>query len=199
MTKNPKPLEFNQVYYIMASALEEHSLFIEDLNYPYFLKSVKKYVEPIADVLAFCLLPNEIYMIVAINGKDSLIFLDELQNVPDRIKLYPSRQFSNLFNSYSQATGKRYARTGGLFKRPFYRKMILTAGQLQRCIMRIHRLPVDCGYETDWKNYKWNSAQTFQSDEFSGLKKCIDEDLVNSFSEFLILREKYKPSGVPVF
>jgi putative transposase len=96
-------------------------LFSDYANYEYFLRLYNKYISPVAYTYAWVLMPNHFHFLIKIK--------EPVYSSPDRVQkpvraVDPSKQFSNLFNSYAQAYNKRFARHGNLFERPFKRKLI---------------------------------------------------------------------------
>lgn len=82
-----------------------------------------------------------------------------------------SQQFSNMFNSYTQAINKHYGRTGKLFELPFRRKLISTHEQLINTIHYIHNNPVKHGITMNPENYCHSSLFT--------IKNGIDDPLLS--------------------
>lgn len=74
-----------------------------------------------------------------------------------------SQQFSNMFNSYTQAINKHYARTGKLFELPFRRKLISSHDQLINTIHYIHNNPVKHGITPNPENYRYSSLFTIKN------------------------------------
>ncbi len=103
MTK-PEPLQYNQYYHIYNRGNSGEVLFREERNYPYFLKLFAKYIEPVAETYAYCLLSNHYHLLVRIKS------FEECEKVCQSLKdwqtyshVYPSRAFSNLFSTYTKA------------------------------------------------------------------------------------------------
>src|SRR5690606_10519986 len=102
-------------------------LFREEENYRYFLQQYQRHIPPVADTLAWCLMPNHFHLLVKIKQLNELNFpgfknLESLDGLNKKI----SKQFSNLFNGYSKAINKRFNRRGSLFIKNFNRKEIST-------------------------------------------------------------------------
>ncbi len=51
-------LEFGKYYHIYNRGINSCNLFEEASNYEYFLRLYEKYILPIADTYAWCLMPN---------------------------------------------------------------------------------------------------------------------------------------------
>jgi hypothetical protein len=85
------------------------TLFREQRNYPYFLKLYAKYIEPVAETYAYCLLKNHFRFLVRIRVVETGP-VSETGPV-----LNPSRQFNNLFIAYAKVLNKAYQRTDSFF------------------------------------------------------------------------------------
>src|SRR5436190_1092421 len=129
------PLEFGEYYHIFNRGIDGEDIFREERNYTYFLKLYAKYVEPIADTFAYCLLGNHFHLLVRIKGEETCRVSETGQ------VLNPTQQFSNFFNSYAKSINKAYNRTGSLFQRPFGRIHIRTDRYFTRLIHYIHFNP----------------------------------------------------------
>ena len=63
---SPTPLEYDQTYHIYDRGNNRQDIFLEDRNYRYFLQLYARYVEPVADTYAYCLLRNHFHLLVRI-------------------------------------------------------------------------------------------------------------------------------------
>ena len=73
----------------------EENLFRQEENYHYFLNLWAKYIEPIADTYAYCLMPNHFHALIRIKEQDieaKIAMSDEVT-----IETFISRTFSNFF------------------------------------------------------------------------------------------------------
>jgi putative transposase len=87
----------------------------------------------------------------------------------------PSKQFSHLFNAYSQAFNKRYNRTGSLFEKPFERKKVGSIKYFKQLIYYIHNNPVNHGFCDILQDYPWSSYGSIIS--IKPTKLCREEVL----------------------
>jgi len=159
------PLEYGQYYHIYNRGINGENIFIEERNYVYFLKLYAKYIEPIADTFAYCLLRNHFHLLVWIRDEETCR-VSETRQV-----LNPSQQFSNLFNSYAKSINKAYQRTGSLFQRPFGR-VLVTSDQYFVCLVHyIHFNPQKHGFVRDFREYPYSSYHTLLSDKPTKLKR----------------------------
>ena len=152
-------MQTEKLYHIYNHANGAENLFRETENYRYFLKQWQKHIQPIADTLAYCLMPNHFHFLIMIReeailkeirqaaeasktktlgGFETLQGLDELGALKKQISL----PFSHLFNGYTQAYNKKYNRKGSLFSPNFKKKEISSNEYISRVIAYIHLNPV---------------------------------------------------------
>jgi len=171
-------IESGRYYHIYNRGINSCNLFEENTNYEHFLRLYEKYIHPIADTYAWCLMPNHFHFLVRI--KEAMeIDLNDLPNPvrvqnPDRIPItikQPHIYFSHLFNSYTQAFNKRYNRHGSLFERPFKRILIENESYLKYLVYYIHHNPVSHGFVDDMIEYPWSSYLTIASPKKTNLKR----------------------------
>jgi REP element-mobilizing transposase RayT len=156
MKPNPNPSKYRtplapgNYYHIYNRGNNKENLFIEARNYAYFLRLYKKYIPPIADTLAYCLLPNHFHF---------LILMKKVDNGP----AFFAKQFASFFGAYSKAFNKAYNRTGRLFEGRYKRKIVLEIDYLLHLIVYIHRNPQRHGFVTDFKKWPYTSFHILKS------------------------------------
>ena len=62
-------IEEGCLYHIFNRGNNSEKIFFEEENYRYFLKLLKKYIVPVADIYAYCLLRNHFHFLVRIKKK----------------------------------------------------------------------------------------------------------------------------------
>jgi len=198
-------IEYGRYYHIYNRGINSCNLFEENMNYEYFLNLYEKYVYPIADTYAWCLMKNHFHFLVRIKEKNELKYLPPKTQNPDKSKkrlcrvnnqvdpsgserpdgvLYtkklpiPENQFGHLFNAYAKAFNKKYGRTGSLFERPFCRILIEDNSYLKYLVYYIHHNPVKHGFVEDMIEYPWSSFLSVLSPKQTHLKR---KDVINWF------------------
>ena len=63
-------LQPNHTYHIFNHANGFENIFLEDENYRFFLEKYKRYIQPIVETYAYCLLPNHFHLVVRIRRKE---------------------------------------------------------------------------------------------------------------------------------
>jgi REP element-mobilizing transposase RayT len=177
-------LEFERYYHIYNRGINSCNLFNETGNYEHFLRLYEKYILPIADTFAYCLMPNHFHFLVKIKEEKEVFNNENLSGYkrPDRFNIpnRPSKQFSNLFNAYTKSFNKRYNRTGSLFQRPFKRILVENESYLKYLLYYIHYNPVKHGFVEDMIEYPWSSYLTVSSPKKTNLQR---HQVINWFDD----------------
>ena len=169
-------LQFDTYYHIYNHANGDDNLFREEKNYSFFLEKYHQHIDPIAETIAWCLMPNHFHLLVKIKTEQAIINnfsssatanlskVSNFRQVPieeeEKLK-FLSKQFSNFFSSYTQAFNKVYNRRGSLFIKNFKRKEINTDFYLRQIILYIHLNPVKHGFTKNVTDWKWVSYSNF--------------------------------------
>ncbi len=167
-----EPLIKGDYYHIYNRGNNGIDLFLEQKNYTHFLRLYEKYINPIADAFAWCLMKNHFHLLIYIK-EDHEINKKELSysTTEEPKEINPSKQFSHLFNAYSQAINKRYKRTGSLFEKSFERKRVTSEKYFYNLIYYIHHNPVHHGFVEKVSDYPWSSYETIISSKQTKLKR----------------------------
>ncbi|RQP09094.1 MAG: hypothetical protein EAS48_08980 [Chryseobacterium sp.] len=151
-------LEPGYFYHIYNRGINGEPIFSSDDNRYFFLNKIKQHLLPIAEVYAYCLMPNHFHMVLKIRERP---IFDNSAKVLNFGKVAPntglhaeqstaSKQIAKFISSYTQAYNKQHQRHGGLLERPFKRKRIKTEDYLRSVIIYVHRnvLQLDARMET---------------------------------------------------
>ena len=168
---NPPALQSGVAYHIFNRGNNRENLFVEERNYRYFLQLYVRYIEPVADTYAYCLLRNHFHLLVRVRPLGSSVQTPE---VSPKV-LRPSQQFSNLFNAYAKAFNQVYGRTGSLFERPFERAIVDSDPYFRQVVIYIHRNPQKHGLVPDFRSWPFSSYNALLSTKLTHL--CRDDVL----------------------
>lgn len=164
MKNNICPLEPDHFYHIYNRGINGGKLFFNHQNYFYFLKLISDKVKLVAEIHSYCLLQNHFHILMWIKSEDVI-----REKFPEKDNLeigsIISQQFSNTFNSYSQAINKHFGRTGKLFELPFRRKEITSEQQLINTILYINKNPVKHKISNDLFTYAYSSLHTIVNND----------------------------------
>ena len=173
-------------YHIYNRGNNGIDVFLENENYYHFLRLYAKYIEPIADTYAWCLLKNHFHILIRIKDKSEINESDLTYSTTEKPKVIePSRQFSHLFNAYTQAINKRHKRTGSLFEKNFERKLVTTESYFQKLIFYIHNNPVHHGFVKQMNLYAWSSFESVVSEKPTLLKRNEVLNLYGNKEDFI--------------
>ncbi|SHM80532.1 transposase [Flavobacterium chilense] len=175
--------EAGQYYHVYNRGNNSENIFIEERNYNYFLEKVKKYILPIADIYAYCLLKNHFHIVLRIKDKIDL---------PEKFKEKIHLPFSNLFNSYSKSINKAYNRTGSLFQEHLQRNRIENEEYLKQLILYVHLNPVKHQFSKDFQSYRHSSYRSFLSDKSSNIDREFIIKLFNDLENFIFCHDERK-------
>lgn len=157
----PSPMPRRQIpfvqglyYHIYNRGNNRQSIFFQPGNYLYFLGRVKKYIVPLAKVVAYCLMPTHYHLLLRMQTSE-FFKNSEVSDMASRTSEFYknseifSRQISNammrLSVSYTKAINKRFSRVGALFQGQFQAKPIKNYSHLLNLCVYTHANPVKDG------------------------------------------------------
>jgi REP element-mobilizing transposase RayT len=170
------PLVVSQFYHIYDRGINRENIFFEERNYRYFLDLYIKYITPVADTYAYCLLKNHFHLLVQVK---ETFEVSETSKVLD-----PNQQFSNFLNAYAKAINKAYNRTGSLFEGRFGRIPVTTDAYLMTLIHYIHFNPQKHRFVADFRDWPYSSYHTLRSDKTTKLRRAEVIEWFNGRDEF---------------
>ncbi len=170
MKKNTEPLNPNCYYHIYNRGINSGKIFKEASNYDYFLKQYMKYILPVAETYAYCLLSNHFHLLIRIRQELEIVNNIKI-DTGKPISFFISNQFAKFFNSYTQSYNKAYRRTGSLFESPFRRIEIGDDFYLAALINYIHQNPQNHGVINDFMKYKYSSYNSLISNKPTNLMR----------------------------
>ena len=185
------PLKPDTTYHIFNHANGFENVFREPENYRFFLEKYRKYISPVAETYAYCLMPNHFHLVARIRKRAVIEELILNKNNADlaanfsnlasnfskvrnfgkvneesgkirkvenqEIEKYLSKQFANLFSSYTQAFNKVNSRMGSLFIKNFRREPILIKEHFINAVIYTHRNPIHHRYRDSYGEWPYSS------------------------------------------
>jgi len=70
---SPSPLRYDTYYHIYNRGVNRGNIFFEERNYAYFLNLYWKYISPVADTFAYCLLRNHFHLAVRVKAEEEIL------------------------------------------------------------------------------------------------------------------------------
>lgn len=190
-----QPIEADKFYHIYNRGVNGEIIFKSDRNYSFFLNKTKEYLLPVCDIYTYCLLPNHFHFLVKVKSEKELESpikgsnLDKAEGLHSPQNIF-SKQFSRIFNSYSQAFNKENNRHGALIESPFKRKEIDSEEYLRKSIIYIHRNPENHNLVSDFKEYNYSSYQGILSNSKTHLMRNEVIQLFDSLDNFILSHNK---------
>ncbi len=137
MPRREIPFLPDMYYHFYNRGNNRQAVFFESANYLYFLRGLKKYVSPVAEVVAYCLMPTHYHILSRIKTSE----VSQTSEVSRQV----SRAMQKFLISYTKAINKRFERVGALFQGQFQAKPIQTYNHLLNLCVYIHPNPVKDG------------------------------------------------------
>jgi len=163
--ENKIPLEPEKYYHIYNHANGADNFFNDQDDYLNFLKGYTKYIVPICETFAYCLMPNHFHFFVKIKPEPELLKTLKKDIKTNTVKSNTiSYRFSHFFNSYAQGFNKKYFRIGSLFKSNFQRKVVNTEKYFVKLVHYIHSNPVEDGFVNKPEEWEFSSYKSIISD-----------------------------------
>lgn len=160
-------LEPGFFYHIFNRGINGGEVFLNDDNRLFFLQKVSLYLLPVAEIYAYCLMPNHFHFVIRIkewteNNFAKVPNFGKVEHGLHAEKSIASKQLAKLISSYTQAFNKYHNRHGSIFERPFKRKRITSEDYLRKAIVYIHRNPINMG--ENMEEYRFSSYRRIISE-----------------------------------
>ena len=188
--ENKAPLVCGETFHIYNRAIGSELLFRTDDDYQYFLRKISRFILPIANIYAYCLIPNHFHLLLMIKEPDQIVGLAKLDE--EDYSKYLSSIFGNFFNSYSKSYNKIYNRQGRLFIQPFKRKSVEEEDYFVILVNYIHRNPLHHGLVQHYEHWKYSSYSSYISNGPSKLDRKEVLDYFESLDTFVEYHEENK-------
>jgi putative transposase len=112
--------EKGNLYHIYNQGNNKQKIFFNKENYLFFLKKIRTYILPFADILAWCLMPNHIHIMVFVNEVEVLVTVDDTDGVTRSHPVSKKRTLNQskaiMLRSYTRAIHKQNGSSGALFR-----------------------------------------------------------------------------------
>lgn len=151
-------------YHLYNRGVNRGAIFFNDKNYHFFLFNIDRYVLPIMELVAYCLMPTHYHLLIRVKETSEVLKTSEVSTAMMKLSV-----------SYTKAINHAYDRVGPLFQGAFQAKHVDTAAYLWHLVGYIHLNPVQSGLvqspdEWDFSSYyAYQDLQPDVSDELKGL------------------------------
>ena len=189
-------MEPHKAYHIYTHANGSESLFKCAENFRFFLKRYHDFISPAADTYAYCLMPNHVHFLVKYKTDEMLISIFGKLETFQKLEARISKQWANLFSSYTQAFNKMYSRSGSLFAPNFKRKEISNREYFKNVMLYIHQNPIHHGFANNLTDWPWTSFQAMLVDMPTQLKRKEVLELFGNSSDYVRFHNQPIPKEV---
>ncbi len=162
------------IYHVFNRGNNRQPIFFRPENYDYFLKNVNRHLNPVCDILAWCLMPNHFHLLIHANQQSTPIIKDgsfERQQFSQGIK--------QLLSSYTKATNKQEGRTGSLFQQKTKALYTEKNYHAQTTFHYIHQNPIKAGLVKKMEDWPYSSFKDYLDHRESICNKELARDLLD--------------------
>ena len=163
--------ESNELYHVYNQGNNRQKIFFAEDDYNSFLNYVKILILPLAEIIAYCLMPNHFHFLLS--AKENCATMVQQGG----ILMNPlSNGFRKLLSGYCRVFNKRYSRSGSLFRQKTKAKCLTDELEVAdtfytskdycyNCFRYIHQNPVVAALVTRVSEWKWSSARFYSGKE----------------------------------
>lgn len=202
------PMIPGEFYHVFNRGNNRDNIIYKPRNAGYFLKKYIKYLCPIVDTYAYCLLPNHFHLLVRVKtleemlggdttdlpGFSNLVDLAKRGNetaTTEYISEMVSEQFRLLFMSYAKAINKQENRVGSLFQKNFKRLCVNSHGHRNNLILYIHANPQLHRLIANFRDWTDSSYAAMLSSSPTQLCRVEVLDWFGGVEQFILRHEVY--------
>ena len=149
----------NEYYHIYNRGNNQQPIFFKNDNYIFFVQKIRDQLLPVADIIAYCLMPNHFHLIIHAN-ENSIKERNSFSGKPMQEFTY---RLGILLSSYAQAINKQNNTSGSLFQQKTSAKILTeqTDGKrisyLENCFFYVHQNPKAAGLVNHLKDWMYSS------------------------------------------
>jgi putative transposase len=149
----------DEYYHIYNRGNNQQPIFFKPDNYLFFIQKIRDQILPVADMIAYCLMPNHFHFIIHAN-ENSIKERPSFGGKPMQEFTY---RLGILLSSYAQAINKQNNTSGSLFQQKTNAKILTeeTDGKrisyLENCFFYVHQNPKAGGLVNHLKDWIYSS------------------------------------------
>jgi hydroxymethylpyrimidine/phosphomethylpyrimidine kinase len=159
-------LQPNAYFHIYNSGEKNQVVFTDEAQYTYFISLMQYHLSPMADILAYCLLPNHVHLVLQMKSENAL---------PAQWKNNLAQPFANLFLSFNQSIQKQSGSGSILFQKAYKIHAIQNEEQLVKSIVEVHTNSEKHQIAEDFRQYPYSSFQNIllKKDRVVDGNRCV--------------------------
>ena len=141
-----------EYYHFYNRGNNRERIFYERENYLFFLRQVRRYLVPVLEIIAYCLMPTHYHLLVLVKTSEVSENLGGLG---------ASKAMMKFAVSYTKAMNKRYNRVGVLFQGPFQARHVDKDSYLVHLSRYFHLNPVMAGLVERPEGWEFSSYREY--------------------------------------
>lgn len=176
--------QLNTVYHCFNQGNNRQKIFFKRENFLFSLKKMRTHLLPVADILAYCLMPNHFHWLIRLKKEGVELTSIKNPNINRSKNIYQqqiSQSIAILLRSYTRAINKQEDSSGSLFREKTklkngekgfsefitvegkYRKFFFNDGleYARACFKYIHENPVDADLVLKSTDWEFSSAKDY--------------------------------------
>ncbi len=167
-------MSFGNCYHLYQCGDHRQALFREDCDYQEFLDLYRKYLHPIADLYAYCLLPTHFHLLFRVKAKKKIEYVYHDEEML-------GWQVRTFLAVYTRAVNHSSQRKGCLFCEGAVRKIPPAGELICKLVAYIHQNPQLYGVVTDFRYWPYSSCFAY-----------LRQDRRSLISKDLLLNPEYR-------
>lgn len=148
-----------EFYHIYNRGNNEQLIFFTDANYLFFIQKIRDQLLPVADIIAYCLIPNHFHIIIRANESS----IKERKSFGGKPMQEFAYRLGILQSSYAQAINKQNQTSGSLFQQKSKAKILseelnnTSVSYLENCLFYLHQNPRAAKLVSNLIDWKFSS------------------------------------------
>lgn len=160
------------IYHIYNQGNDRRVIFQNEENYAFSLQKLQKRFQGVAEILAYCLMPNHFHLMIKPTAFGVEASKSSVPNAERKLFISTlSVAIQGLTSGYAQAYNKMYSRSGSLFRQKTKTKqtgvlssetgLLVDLSYTLRCFHYIHNNPVDANFTKHPSEWQFTSFHEY--------------------------------------
>lgn len=169
-------VEANKIYHFFNQGNNRELIFYQARNYQFFLDKAKHYLNPLCDILAYCLMPNHFHFLVYTRPK-ATIAISQGSVAMNKF----SSSIQHLQSGYTKAINKQENRTGSLFRQRAKVKLVENTYNNYPFIAfhYIHQNPIKAELVGKMEDWPYSSFNEYWKNEIGVCNKELAREVID--------------------
>lgn len=145
------------IYHIYNRGNNQQTIFFNEDNYIYFLHKCQRYLKPISEILAWCLMTNHFHFLIEVTDKS----IERVQSGGIAMPAI-TNGFRLLQSSYAKGINKQQDRTGNLFQQKTKAKLVSGEDDYSvTAFFYIHQNPIEANLVKSAEDWAYSSFRDY--------------------------------------